>query len=70
MGVVVVKLTHAIARVVKRIEVWAGRRATFGTGVAAPFVTLLPNWGSWAPTSLCRGGWDRRVVASLSVQYL
>ncbi len=42
MGIVVVKLTHFIARVVKRKEVRAGRRATFGTGVAAPFVTLLP----------------------------
>ncbi len=70
MGVVVVKLTHAIARVVKRIEVWVGRRATFGTGFAAPFVTLLPIWWSWAPNSLCHGSCDRRVVASLSVQYL
>jgi hypothetical protein len=42
VGVVVVKLTHAIARVVKRIEVRSGRRATFGMGIAAPFVTLLP----------------------------
>ncbi len=50
MGVVVVKLTHAIARVVKRIEVWARRRATFGTGVAA--VTLLPVCWSWALTFL------------------
>ncbi len=41
MGVVVMKFTHAIARVVKRIEVRAGRRATFGTGIATPFVTLL-----------------------------
>jgi hypothetical protein len=29
-----VKLTRAIARVVKRIEVWTGRRATFGMGIA------------------------------------
>jgi hypothetical protein len=42
MDVEVVELTHTIARVVKRIEVGAGRRVTFGTGVAAPFVTLLP----------------------------
>jgi hypothetical protein len=42
VGIVVVKLTHTIARVVKRIEIWAGRRGTFGTGIAAPFVTLLP----------------------------
>jgi hypothetical protein len=70
VGVAVVKLTHAIARVVKRIEVWAGRSATFGTGAAAPFVTLLPIWWSWAPTSLCHGGRDRRVLTSSSVQYL
>ncbi len=42
MGIVIVKLTHTIARVVKRVEVRAGRRATFGTGIAPPFVTLLP----------------------------
>jgi hypothetical protein len=42
VGVVAVKLAHAIARVVKRIEVQAGRRAAFGAGVAVPFVTLLP----------------------------
>ncbi len=67
MGVVVVKFTHAIAGVVKRIEVRAGRRATCRTSDAAPFVALLPLGRSWAPTSLCRGGRDRGVVASLSV---
>ncbi len=56
MGVVVVKFKHTIARVLKRIEFRAGRRVTFRTGVAAPFVTLLPVGWSWAPTSLCRGG--------------
>ncbi len=55
MGIVVVKFTHAVARVVKGIEVRAGRRATFGTGFAAPFVTLLTTCWSWAPTSLCHG---------------
>ncbi len=56
MGAVVVKFTHTIARVVKRIEIRAGRRVTFRTGVAAPFFTLLPIGWSWAPTSLCHGG--------------
>jgi hypothetical protein len=42
MGIVVVKLTHTIARVVNRIEIWAGMRGTFGMDVATPFVTLLP----------------------------
>jgi hypothetical protein len=63
VGVVVVKLTHAIARVVKRIEVWPGKRATFGMGVTAPFVTLLPVYWSWAPNSLCCGRCDHGVVA-------
>jgi hypothetical protein len=69
VGVVVVKLTHAIAivRVVKIIEVWAGRRATFGMGIAAPFVNVLPVCWSWAPTSLCHGSRDHGVVASSSV---
>jgi hypothetical protein len=67
VGVVVVKLTQAIAMAVKRIEVWAGRRATFGTGIAAPFVTLLSICWSWALTSLFHGGRDREVVASSSV---
>ncbi len=67
MCVVVVKLTNAIVRVVKRIEVRAGKGATFGMGVAAPFFTLLPICWSWAPTSLCHGGRNRGVVASSSV---
>jgi hypothetical protein len=65
VGIIVVKLTHVIARVVKRIEVWARRRATFGTGVAA--VTLLPVCWSWAPTFLCHGSRNRGVVASSSI---
>ncbi len=67
MDSVVVKLSHIIARVVKRIEVRAGRRATFGTAVAAPFVNsssrlleLGSNFSvSWRPR--------RRVVASSSI---
>jgi hypothetical protein len=43
VGVVIVKFTHAIARVMKRVEVRVGRGATFGVGVAAPFVALLPR---------------------------
>ncbi len=38
MGIVIVKLTHAIARDLEGIEVWAGRRVTFGAGVTALFV--------------------------------
>jgi hypothetical protein len=33
MGVIIVKFTHAIARVLKGIKIWAGRGATFGAGV-------------------------------------
>jgi hypothetical protein len=46
VDLVVVKFTHTIARVVKLIEIKMGRRATFETGVAAPFVALLPVFGS------------------------
>ncbi len=53
--------------VVERIEVRSGRRTTFGRGVAVHFVALLPVCRSWAPTSLCRGGYDCGVVASSSV---
>ncbi len=42
MGVIIVKFTHAIARVLKGIKVCAGRGATFGAGVTAPFVASLP----------------------------
>ncbi len=67
IGVVVVKFAHAIARVLKRVEIWAGRGATFGTAVTAPFVASLPAAGSGAPASLCRGGCDRRIMTTLSV---
>ncbi len=48
MGVVIVKFTDAIARVLKRMKIGAGRGATFGAGVAAPFVASLPVVGSRA----------------------
>jgi hypothetical protein len=51
----------------ERIEIRAARRATFGEGVAAPFVALLPVCRSWAHTSLCHGGRNRGVVASPSI---
>ncbi len=54
--IVIVKFIHAFARVLKGVEVRAGRGATFGTGVAAPFVASLPAVRSRAPTSLSRGG--------------
>jgi hypothetical protein len=58
MGVVTVKFTHIIARVLEIIEVWAGRGATFDGGVTAPFVVSLPAARSRAPTALCRGSCD------------
>ncbi len=67
MGIVVVKFTDAIARVLKQIKIGAGRGATFGAGVAASFVTSLPAVGSRAPTTLSRGGCDCRVVAAPSI---
>ncbi len=53
IGVVIVKFTHAIARVLEGVEIWAGWGATFGTGVTAPFVASLPTAGSRAFASLC-----------------
>ncbi len=66
-GVIIVKFTHAIARVLKQIKVWAGGGATFGVGVTGPFVASLPAARSRAPTVLCRGGCDREVVAASSI---
>ncbi len=63
--IVVVKFKHAIARVLKRMKIWAGRGATFGAGVTASFVTSLPAAGNGA--SLCRGSCDHRVVAAPSI---
>jgi hypothetical protein len=53
MGIVIVKFTHAIARVLKGIEVRAGRGAAFGAGVTAQFVASLPAVRSRALTALC-----------------
>ncbi len=44
-----------------------GKGATFGAGVTASFVASLPDAGSGAPASLCRGSCDRRVVAAPSM---
>jgi hypothetical protein len=67
IGVVIVKFAHVIARVLEGVEIWMGRGATFRTGVTAPFVASLPAAGSGAHASLCRGGFDRRIVAAPSV---
>ncbi len=67
MGIVVVKFTDAIAKVLERMEIGAGRGATFGAGIAAPFVGSLPVVGSRAPTTLSRGGCDCGVVAASSI---
>ncbi len=67
VGVIVVKLAHAIGRVLESVKSRAGRRATFGTGVVVPFVGRLPASGSRAPTSVSPGGRDRRVVAASSI---
>ncbi len=67
IGVIIMKFAHAITRVLKWIKNWAGRGATFGGGVTAPFVASLPAARSRAPTSLCPGGCDCRVVAAPSI---
>jgi hypothetical protein len=67
VGVVIVKFTNAIARVLKRVKVRVERGVTYGAGVAALFVALLPIIRSRAPTALSCGGCDHRVVAALSI---
>ncbi len=65
--IIIMKLAHAIGRILKRVKGRVGRRVTFGTGVAVPFVARLPASGSRAPTSVSRGGRDHRVVAASSI---
>ncbi len=67
VGVIVVKFTDAIARVLEQIKVRAGRGASFRVGDAALFVTSLPVVGSSAPTVLRQGGCDCWVVAVSSI---
>ncbi len=67
VAVEVVKLSHAIARVLKGEEVRAGRRTTFGTGIAVPIFVCLPASRSRASTALGCGGCDRGVVAASSI---
>ncbi len=67
MGVVDVKFTDAIARVLKGIEIWAGGGVTFGTGVTAPFVASPPVVRSRAPTSLSRGGHGLGIESPFSI---
>jgi hypothetical protein len=67
VGIVIMKFAHAIARVLKRLEIWAGRGVTFGAGVTALFVASPPAIVSGAPTSLSRVSRDRRVIAASSI---
>jgi hypothetical protein len=66
VAVEVVKLALAIAWVLKIKEIGARKGATCGTGVAVPFVVLLPAGRSQAPTALSCGG--RGVVAASSAK--
>ncbi len=64
VSVEIVKFTHVIAPVLKRKEDGAGRMETFGTGVAIPFVILLPASRSQSSTALSCGRCDHGVVAT------
>jgi hypothetical protein len=59
--------THAIAPVLKREKIRAGRRMTFGRGFAITFVVLLPANKSWASTVLGRGGRDHGIMAASNI---
>jgi hypothetical protein len=52
VGIIIVKFTDTIARVLKRIKIRARRVATFRVGVVALFVASLPAVRSRAPTAL------------------
>jgi hypothetical protein len=67
VAVKVMKLTHALFRVLKREKIGAGRRTTFGMGIAIPFVVLLPACRSRASAALSRGSRNRGVVAAPSI---
>jgi hypothetical protein len=64
VGVVIIKFAYAIARVLKRVEIWVGGGVTFGVGVTAPFVASSSTVGKGGPNSLCPGSRNRRVVAA------
>jgi hypothetical protein len=67
VGIVIMKLTHAIARVLKGIEIRAWWGATFGAGDMVLFVASLPVVRSRAPSSLSLGGRDHSAVAASSI---
>jgi hypothetical protein len=64
VNVVIVKFTHAFARVLKGIKISV---ETFGAGVTTPFVASLPVVRSRAPILLSHGSRDCRVVATSSI---
>jgi hypothetical protein len=66
-AVKIVVLAHAIARVVKSVEILAGRRATYWVGVAAFFIALRPASSGQAPFVLSHGSPDHGVMAATTV---
>ncbi len=54
IGVVIVKFAHAIASVLERVEIWAGRGGNFWGGRYRPFCCLSSRcweWGSFFAVS-------------------
>jgi hypothetical protein len=50
VGLVAIKVVifaHAVVRVLKREDIEAGMRATFGMGIAIPFLVLFLPVGAW-----------------------
>jgi hypothetical protein len=60
VAVKVVVFAHAIAKVVKREEIGARRRVTFGVGFSIPSVVLFSAIRSRAPPTLSFGGCNNR----------
>ncbi len=70
VGKVIMNFKHAIARVLKGMDIWAGEGATFGAGVTALFVASLPNVGSRVPVRYHCGGWPEEVNTCLLNSYM
>ncbi len=74
VGVVILKFTHAIARVLERIEVWAGRGATFNAslleaGLLLHCVEAAMTVGSWPPRASHRASAAFTTAAAVSYRF-
>ncbi len=67
VAIKVVKLTHAIARILEREKIRARGQTTFGAGIAVSSVVFPAARRSWASYALGCSGLNRGVVAASSI---